>query len=150
MFNYISIFFYSAMNKILQIHPNHISLSNFRLNKFGYLVTKILMYIFLVIPFILFISILGNGYKPSMGFFAFTVISGFAVYFFYRLLTWNKHGEENFIFSKNKLVYHPKAKNISFQIREVEIHQLSVSIITTEDQVTFEGNLEGLARLKFR
>lgn len=133
----------------LKIQPDHIILSNYKLNKTGFIITQILMFTFVLLPFVMLVSILKMGNSPAFGFLIFTCICGLSVYFFYRLSTWNKYGTENFIRSGENLIYHPKDKNISFQIRELDLKSTSVSMISVEESVIFNQIQEGLFRLKF-
>ncbi len=132
------------------ITSNHIELSNFRLNKSGYSITLILMYITILIPVIVSILIFSSGGKPSFGLFISWAIFGFIAYFFYRLATWNKHGKEYFILENDRLIYKPQAKNISYKIHEFNVENLVVSIVQSTDTVTYDGVTQNLAWLRFR
>ena len=126
-----------------------IELRNFKLNKTGYLIARSLMLVTILIPVIVTIVIFSTGGKPSFGLFISWAFFGFIAYFFYRLAAWNKHGKEYFILEKDAFVYKPEAKNISYKTVEFKLENLTVSIITSSDQVEYKGVNQNIAWLQF-
>lgn len=131
------------------ITPNQIELSNFRLNKTGYLITLSLMIITILIPVFVSVLIFSTGGKPTFGLFISWAVFGFIAYFFYRLATWNKHGKEYFILEKDSFTYKPEAKNISYKTIEFNLEKLVVSLVRSDQQTEYEGINQNIAWLKF-
>lgn len=136
------------MSSPIIVTPNQIKLSNFKLNQTGYLITFSLMIVTILIPVIASVFFFSFGGKPSFRLFIFWTIFGFIAYFFYRLLTWNKYGKENFILEEDKLVYKPEAKNISYKTIEFKLENLVISSISSSDQVNYMGVNQNIAWLK--
>lgn len=127
---------------------DRIELSNFKLNKTGYIITVSLMYLTILIPILATTLILSTGGRPSFGLLISCTIFGFIAYFFYRLATWNKYGKEHFILENDLLIYKPEAKKISYKTIEFKIENLVVSIINSEDSVEYDGVKQNIAWLK--
>lgn len=138
------------MEQPLNITSGKIELSNFKLNKVGYIISLFLMYLMIGIPVLAFILILSFGNKPAFGLILFSIALGFGAYFFYRLATWNKYGKENFILEKerNLLIYQPQAKKISYRTVEFNIETLVISIINSGENTNYEGSKHSISWLK--
>lgn len=128
--------------------PDRIELSNFKLNKAGYVITVSLMYLTIFIPVAVTTLILSTGGNPSFGLLISCAIFGFIAYFFYRLAIWNKHGKEHFILENGALIYKPEAKKVSYKIIEFKIENLVVSIINSDDVVEYNGIKENISWLR--
>lgn len=128
---------------------NKIELSNFKLNKTGYSITLSLMYITILVPIMVSVLIFSTGGKPTFGLFISWAVFGFIAYFFYRLATWNKHGKENFILENNTFIYKPEAKKISYKSFEFPLENLVVSLVSSSDQIEYEGVNQNIAWLQF-
>lgn len=126
---------------------NRIELRNFKLNKAGYSISIVLMSIMAISPFLIITLLIMNGVKPALGQLFIFGVFGLSAYFFYRLATWNKFGCEYFELSDDKLIYRPKAKNISYKIIEFQIEVLEVSVVKTSDTVFYNGVKENLGWL---
>ena len=137
------------MNHPVTISGKKVELTSFKLNKAGYSITIALMIITLLIPILVSIFIFSTGGKPNFGLFISWTIFGFMAYFFYRLATWNKHGKEHFILEKDMFVYKPEAKNISYKTIEFKLEKLVVSMVSSTDQVEYNGVNQNIAWLKF-
>lgn len=136
------------MNKPYLLSDNGIELSNYRLNKAGYLITFILMYVTIAIPIIALCTILIYGSRLSIGYFIAATIFSFIAYFFYRLATWNKHGRELYQLKQGEFRYQPQAKKISFQVHSFDPESLCITLIQLEDQTSY--NDEKMKLTKFR
>lgn len=135
------------MQSPLVVSENRIEFSNYKFNKVGYSISIALMFMMGITPILFLTLILINGGKPFLGLLFVFGIFGFASYFFYRLATWNKFGKEYFILSDNKLIYQPKAKNISYKTIEFQIENTELSIVKISDAVTYNGAKENLGWL---
>jgi hypothetical protein len=127
---------------------DRIELSNFKLNRAGYIITVSLMYLTIFIPVVVTTLILSTGGRPSFGLLISCAIFGFIAYFFYRLATWNKYGKEHFILENGLLIYKPEAKKVSYKTIEFKIENLVVSIINSEDAVEYNRTKENIAWLR--
>jgi len=138
------------MEQPLIITSGKIELSNFKLNKAGYIISLFLMYLMIGIPVLTFILILSFGNKPAFGLILLSIALGFGAYFFYRLAIWNKYGKEIFLLENEKglLIYQPEAKKISYKTSEFNIETLNVSIINSGENADYEGSKHGISWLK--
>jgi uncharacterized membrane protein len=136
------------MHAPLTTHLDKIELTNFKLNKSGYVITLLLMYLMITVPILAFMFILTSGNKPTFGFVIISVILGFGAYFFYRLATWNKYGKEHFIHENDLLIYQPEAKKISYKRIELNSENLVVSVVNSGESVEYNGTKQAITWLK--